>query len=186
MLEISDWLNRASFRRLVPDFALFMPPARGLSVLRRGESISALRSFAVPRMLRLLPGRFTSGSSAVRGGLGGARLAAVVGFTGDEFLLLRSSFPFLVASGNISSGLPISSLLPTASRLCALLKVGYEPCGRTSPFERRSISGTTTEAFLGVLEARSGVLSGAAALGESRSRSRSRSRLPDFRVWMPN
>lgn len=98
-----------------------------------------------------------SASSEVRGGLGGARLGEaappLAGVRGrDPFP--RSSLPASVASGvTIDTlgfpGFPISSLLPTASLLCALEKVGYDPVGAVSPAdERRSISGTATVTFL--------------------------------------
>ena len=51
-------------------------------------------------------------------------------------------------------GLLISSLAPTASLLCALEKVGYEPDLESPSEERRSISGRTTVSFLD-LEGRS-------------------------------
>lgn len=126
MLETSEPPNRASFRRLTPDLALFTPLRRGRSVLRLPLSILAFTSSAAPRMLLLLAGLLTSESSTVSGGLGGALVGADVVFAGDELLRLRSSFPTSVASGvtGVALVVPISSLLPTASRLCALLKVG--------------------------------------------------------------
>lgn len=59
----------------------------------------------------------------------------------------------------------MSSLLPTASLLCTLLKAGYELVGRGSPLGLRSISGTSED----FLVPRSLV----ADRGESLSRSRS-------------
>lgn len=133
----------------------------------------AFTASAVSLMLLPLPDLLMSGSSAVRGGLGGA-LVGAPGFAGDEFLLLEPSWLTSVASG-VKEGFRTSSLLPTASRLWALLKVGYEVAGRTSPLPRRSISGTTLTEDLDLF-----LMGEAGALGESRSRSRSR--LADFRL----
>lgn len=80
MLETSDWPYNASFRKLVPDFAFFTPPARSeLSVLLRPSLLFARVSSALLRMLLLLPGRRRSGLSAVRGGLGGGFAGALAG-----------------------------------------------------------------------------------------------------------
>lgn len=153
-----------------------------VSVLLRART-SALALSAAFRTLLPLPDLRISGSSAVSGGLGGVRL-----FEGSD--RLRRSFS--AASSSVASGvsgveddLPTSSLLRTASRLCALLKVGYDDLGRTSdaapPLVRRSVSGSTMVTFREprsdrVVDVKSSSLSLSLSLSRSRSRSFSRTR----------
>lgn len=165
MLDTSDSPKRAaSLLKLAPDFAVFIPCLLGLSALRLPLSTFTLTSSVLPFLLCPLPDLRGSGSSTLSGGLGGARDGPPAGVDFGRFSLSNS-----VASGVTGSvlDLPKSSLLPTASRLCALLKVGYElllDLAAASPLlERRSISGTTMDTFLGV------------------AASRSRSLLPDLR-----
>lgn len=106
------------------------------------------------------------GSSAVSGGLGGARVGAPAAALADwaDFLLCRSSSSPSAVSGPCSL---------TDSLLCALLKLGYEDD------TRRSISGSgnlgeTRFSFTGV---RADALS-ELDTGRGDSRSRSRSLLP--------
>lgn len=169
MLDKSDSEKRASFRRLVCDLDAFAGPVvrDAVSTLFLSSSTSDLTSSAVLLMLPPLPDLLVFGSSAVRGGEGGALGGCdLVPFAGVEFLLAPFSGPTSVVSGvKGEAGLLMSSLLPTASLLCTLLNAGYEVCGRASPLVLRSISGTS-EAFLDPLSL-------VAALGESLSRSRS-------------
>ena len=171
MLEISE-PNRASFRKLVPDFAFltpFTPLARSPpSELFLGLSVFSLTSSTLDLLLLPLLDLLGSGSSAVSGGLGGAR----VGGAGVDFFRRPSLLPRSVASGVMGSAFVLlASSLPTASLLWALLKVGYE-LGASPLIERRSISGTAMEAvFLRMLLA--------SLLSEVVG---SRSRSVDFRV----
>ena len=91
---------------------LFLPSLtfdRGSSMLRR--------------KLLPLPGLLISGLSAVSGGLGGG-LTGTGGFGGVDFLLFSVCSLMSVAAGVYGFGLRGSSKAPTASLLCALLKVG--------------------------------------------------------------
>lgn len=107
-------------------------------------------------MLLPLPDLLISGSSAVRGGLGGARVGgALAVFAGVEALRLsfeRAFWSRSVGSGVYSDslGFTTSSRLPTASLLCALEKFGYDVLDFTSDVAvvRRSISGTSIVTFL--------------------------------------
>jgi hypothetical protein len=164
ILDTSDSEKRVSFRRLVCDReALDGPVSRdAISALFLPPSISDFASSAALFILPPLPYLLPFGFSAVGGGEGGALCGAeLVLFAGVEFLLLLLSCSF----SPVSDALLISSLLRTSSRLCALLKPGYELCGLSSPLGLRSISGTI-ETFLAP---RSLVVD----RGESLSRSRS-------------
>lgn len=169
ILDTSDSEKRDSLRRLVCDLDAFAGPGSRdvVSALFLPSSIADFASSAVFLILPPLPDVLTFASSAVRGGEGGALCGAdLMPFAGVEFLLAAFSCPTSVASGvKGEEGLLISSLLPTASRLCTLLNAGYEVCGRASPLGLRSISGTMDAFRL--------PLSLVAERGESTSRSRS-------------
>ena len=78
-------------------------------------------SSALLRMLLPLPDLLISGLSAVSGGLGGGLTG---GFGGVDFLLFSVCSLKSVAAGVYGFALRGSSRAPTASLLCALLKVG--------------------------------------------------------------
>ena len=178
ILDTSDSEKRASLRRLVCDLDAFAGAEvrDAVSTLFLPSSISDFASSAVLLMLPPLPDLLTFGSSAVKGGEGGALCGAdLEPVAGVEFLLAAFSCPPSVASGvKGDPGLLMSSLLPTASLLCTLLNAGYEASGRTSPLGLRSISGTSEDFLV--------PLSLAAERGESMSRSRSL--LVDLRLRM--
>ncbi len=142
-----------SRRRLELDgeFLLFdgLDPA---STLRRCSGVTTLTLFGV-LIWFTLAGLRTS-EAAVRGGLGGA---AAVGVGRCAVGLLSPPLPRSVVFGVYSDnlGLTTSSLLPTASLLCAFEKVGYAlglALSGASTDARRCISGTTVPAILPLLD----------------------------------
>jgi hypothetical protein len=128
ILDTSDSEKRASLRRLVCDLDAFAGAESrdAASALFLPSSNSDFASSAVLLILPPLPDLLTFGSSAVKGGEGGALCGAdLEPFAGVEFLLAAFSCPTSVVSGvNGEEGLLMSSLLPTASLLCTLLNAG--------------------------------------------------------------
>ena len=151
MVDKSDWPYAGSLRGLAPDFALFFPGARGLlPALFPLSPVLLLASSALLCMLPPLPDLRISGLSAVSGGLGGVSTGG--GFAGIELLLPSASSVISDAAGVNDFTFRTSSILPTASLLCALLNVGYDILGLTSlpvPLRgRRSISGARVSIFV--------------------------------------
>ena len=160
MLDTSESAKRASLRRwrvVVDPFAgVLLAVASALLLPFCSDSFT---SAVVLRMLPPLRERFMSWLSALSGGLGGTRIGngptplPPLAAAGVEFRLLALlSFPTSVASGVANASRLVfpatSSKLPTASRLCALLKPGYDVLGLPSAtLPPRSIAGTPEDEY---------------------------------------